>query len=84
MRRRVIDPAGRRTSVEHRRPSLSVLSLGDLSIGQSRSLSQESGSKFYLCFILFNTIAPLNLRVRSIWYKLGDYTVCIIQYNDVC
>ena len=36
LRKRVIDPAGRRTSVEHRRPSLSVLSLGDLSIGVSQ------------------------------------------------
>ena len=53
MRRRVIDPAGRRTSVEHRRPSLSVLSLGDLSIGQSRSLSQESGSKYLVYILVF-------------------------------
>lgn len=36
LRKRVIDPAGRRTSVEHRRPSLSILSLGDLSLGPSR------------------------------------------------
>ena len=38
LRKRVIDPAGRRTSVDHRRPSSTMLSLADLSI-DSRSIS---------------------------------------------
>ena len=53
LRKRVIDPAGRRTSVEHRRPSLSILSLGDLSI---RTKSEDSLSMYE---------SPLQKRSRQ-------------------
>ena len=53
MRRRVIDPANRRTSVEHRRPSLSILSLDGLAVsGVSHSRSQDTLSKNFIIYII--------------------------------
>ena len=83
MRRRVIDPANRRTSVEHRRPSLSILSLDGLAVTSaavSHSRSQDTLSKNFLFLIYI--ISESSIIIYTLIYWKGNSSAPFSHYEQ--